>query len=229
MATGIPDLNNLGIDGIKANLWANQECELRHYRVQLRKLSRSSDFSGFKYLVEEKIGKENSITIIISQQIDINIIHNFQILTYIIDELKINIFEIIDVNYFIEPIIFAFLHGSVETFKFYKKHYDIYNTPFINRYFQEIRLERDISDLDIDHFVFLLELFDIDLKKEIYSGEFEVMCVLDEILIQITPNRKLIELIIKQKAGYLLSKNRPEITWLMNCDYAGSGWARSLS
>lgn len=217
MTTRNIDPNNSGITGIENNLENNKMVEY------IANFMRGSDFLGFKYLIEEKIGKENAIPIL-SKLLNVNRygIVNIDILEYIIG-LGIEIdMSLLAFN--------SFMFNRLELFWHIKNRYQLNSIHIVELIEYNLDSYWAIGDEPDDEIIVksadLIYICEIDLKAIATKNNRLVLDILLEVM---PPNPKLIQLIIKQKAGYLLSRNRQNIKKIMNEYYPSSGWLRSIN
>jgi len=213
------DYNNfgiIGIIGIENNLENNNTDVLRGF-------VESSDFIGFKYLVEEKIGRENSVPFL-CRLVERCYIGHIDILEYITG---------LGVELNMSKIAFdSFMCNKTELFRYIKSKYrldDVHIFDIIKDYFEQnwMMTGHDPEDEDIVKVLNLIDICKIELKTVVSKSN---KCVLDILLEHMPPSPELIQMIIKQKAGYLLSEKRQHIFKMLNyINYPSSGWLRSLS
>lgn len=214
------DQNNTGIEGIINNSLSNSIL-YRKDLYQIDYFMRSSDFLGFKYLIEEKIGKENSV-VILEEMVPITNIRNIDILEYIMDlGINVNMHKL---------ALNSFINGRFELFWYIKDNYDLFIPEIfdlIHDQFMYVMYGEEVSDEEIDRTADFLDIFNIDLKMETPDNKYNVLETL--LMYFANPTPKFIRLIVKQKAGFLLSGNRQNIKNLINRKYPSYRWLRRIN
>lgn len=151
-----------------------------------------------------------------------------------VEELKI---EPVNINDHVDPTTFTFEYNQLEAHQYLLKlGYDIYRSEAFSRV-----VYRSISIEDQQKVLKKIERFDVDIRKQVTdtplnfwdnneSPTDEQWTVLDVLLTGFTPDTKLIALIRKQKAGYLLSVKRPIIRRIIDTErFNTSDWLREIN
>lgn len=226
-------IDNVGVDELQTLRNSGSLFHFDKYRDGIfHALKESNDPDTFRYYVDHVIGREN-----VPLDTSIYGIRNIRTLKFMVEDLKV---RPIDVNEVFDPTMNAFIFDQCDIYQYLTRlGYDIYQSLFISRSIQigiadhaeGLNLQREVFEKITKYGISLEHItYDSPYYSKYFSGDLSFAwgewTVLDVLLVYVLPvavgfddpDPEFLNLIRKQKAGYLLSVKRQSIQFLLDID-----------